>query len=61
MTGGRDSVIGMNIEEPIARFITGLPKRFRPAGGNPQLCGVVVEIDERNGRAASILRIQRAP
>jgi hypothetical protein len=61
MTGGRDSVIGMNIEEPIARFITGLPKRFRPAAGNPQLCGVLVEIDERDGRATSIVRVQRTP
>jgi metallophosphoesterase (TIGR00282 family) len=61
MTGGRDSVIGMNIEELIVRFITGLPKRFRPAAGNPQLCGVVVEIDERTGLATSIERIQRTP
>ena len=61
MTGGRDSVIGMNIEEPIARFVTGLPKRYHPATGAPQLCGVVVEIDERSGRAVSIVRIQREP
>ncbi len=61
MTGGRDSVIGMRIEEPIARFITGLPGKFRPATGAPQLCGVVVEIEERSGRATSIVRIQREP
>jgi len=61
MTGGRDSVIGMNIEEPIARFVTGLPKRYHPATGAPQLCGAVVEIDERSGRAVSIVRIQREP
>jgi len=52
-------VIGMNVEEPIAKFITGLPKRFHPASGAPQLCGVMIEIDERSGRAASITRIQR--
>jgi len=61
MTGGRDSVIGMSIEEPLARFVSGLPKKFRPATGSPQLCGVMVEIDERSGRAASIMRIQREP
>lgn len=61
MTGGYDSVIGMSIEEPIARFITGLPKKFRPATGAPLLCGVVVEIEERGGRATSILRVQRTP
>jgi metallophosphoesterase (TIGR00282 family) len=61
MTGARDSVIGMDIEEPIARFRTGLPKKFRPATGAPMLCGAVVEIDERSGRATSIVRLQRAP
>lgn len=61
MTGGYDSVIGMSIEEPIARFITGLPKKFRPATGAPRLCGVVVEIEERGGRATSISRVQRTP
>ncbi len=61
MTGGRDSVIGMSIEGPIEKFITGLPKKFRPATGSPQLCGAVVEIDERNGRATSIVRVQREP
>jgi calcineurin-like phosphoesterase len=61
MTGGYDSVIGMGIEAPIARFLSGLPKQFRPATGAPRLCGVVVEIDERTGRSTSILRIQREP
>lgn len=58
MTGGHDSVIGMSIEAPIARFITGLPKKFRPATGALRLCGVVVEVDERSGRATSIVRVQ---
>ena len=61
MTGGRDSVIGMRVEEPISRFVTGLPKKFRPATGSLHLCGVVVEIDEGSGRATSIVRIQREP
>jgi len=61
MTGGFDSVIGMNVEAPIARFLSGLPKQFRPATGAPRLCGVVVEIDERDGRSIAIRRIQREP
>ncbi|MDE2485003.1 MAG: TIGR00282 family metallophosphoesterase [candidate division NC10 bacterium] len=61
MTGGYDSVIGMGIEAPIAKFLSGLPKQFRPATGAPRLCGVVVEIDERTGRSTSILRIQQEP
>ncbi|PWB81037.1 MAG: TIGR00282 family metallophosphoesterase [Candidatus Methylomirabilota bacterium] len=61
MTGGFDSVIGMNVEAPIARFLSGLPKQFRPATGAPRLCGVVMEIDERDGRSIAIRRIQREP
>jgi hypothetical protein len=61
MTGGHDSIIGMSIEAPIARFLSGLPKQFRPATGAPRLCGVVVEIDERTGHSTSIVRIQREP
>lgn len=61
MTGGYDSVIGISVEAPIAKFLTGLPKQYRPATGAPRLCGVVLEIDERTGRSTSIHRIQREP
>jgi len=57
MTGPHDSIIGMDIDPSLARFLTGMPSRFEPATGNPRLNGVVVEADEKTGRAISIRRI----
>jgi 2',3'-cyclic-nucleotide 2'-phosphodiesterase len=44
MTGDYDSVIGMEKEEPVRRFITKVPgNRLEPAGGQATLCGLAVE------------------
>lgn len=58
MTGPYDSVIGVESQLVITRFLRGLPIRYQTASENPQLHGVVVEIDERSGKAVSILRLQ---
>lgn len=58
MTGPYDSVIGVQAQLVITRFVRGLPLRYQTASENPQLHGVVVEIDERTGRAVSIVRLQ---
>jgi metallophosphoesterase (TIGR00282 family) len=57
MTGPHDSIIGMEREPSLARFLTGLPSKFEPASGNPRLNGAVVEADEKTGRASRIIRI----
>jgi 2',3'-cyclic-nucleotide 2'-phosphodiesterase len=57
MTGPYDSVIGVQKELIINRFLTNLPARFEPATGDVKLCAVMVECDEKTGRASSILRI----
>jgi metallophosphoesterase (TIGR00282 family) len=57
MTGPHDSIIGMEVEPSLARFLTGMPSRFEPATGNPRLNGVVVEADDKTGRAVTITRI----
>jgi len=52
MCGDYDSVIGMDKEEPLRRFITGLPSgRFEPKIGDATLCGVFVETDDATGLA----------
>ncbi|MCW2314772.1 metallophosphoesterase (TIGR00282 family) [Rhodoblastus acidophilus] len=44
MTGDYDSVIGMDKDEPIRRFIRKTPgSRFEPADGPATLCGLFVE------------------
>jgi 2',3'-cyclic-nucleotide 2'-phosphodiesterase len=57
MTGPYDSVIGVKKELVIEKFLSGMPARFEPANGDIRLCAVVVECDERSGRATCIERL----
>jgi len=57
MTGPHDSIIGMEREPSLARFLNGMPSRFEPASANPRLNGAVVEADDKTGRARKITRI----
>lgn len=59
MCGPYDSVIGRKIEHVLERFLTGLPVRMEVAEGNIQLHAVVLDVDEKTGRARSIVRIQK--
>jgi metallophosphoesterase (TIGR00282 family) len=52
MCGDYDSVIGMQKEAAVARFVTKLPsERLRAADGEGTLCAVFVETDDRTGLA----------
>ena len=57
MTGPVNSIIGTAIEPILARFRTQMPKRFTVASGPVDICGVIVQIDERTGQATSITRV----
>ena len=60
MCGDYDSIIGVEADEPLNRFLTGIPQaRFTPAEGEATLCGVIVETDPATGLAvrAEPLRI----
>jgi 2',3'-cyclic-nucleotide 2'-phosphodiesterase len=57
MTGPHDGVIGMDRQGVIARFRTGMPIRFEPAGGDPRLNGVFVTADPVTGGATAIERL----
>ena len=54
MTGPYDSVIGVESERIVERFLTGLPIRFAPSEGDPRLSGVLVAVDRASGRALRI-------
>ncbi len=52
MCGDYNSILGMDIEEPINRFITKIPRgRFEPAMGPASLSGFAVETDDFTGLA----------
>ena len=57
MTGPYDSVIGVEKEPIIQRFLTGMPTRFETAKGDPRLAAVVIDADQQTGRARSIERL----
>ncbi len=57
MTGPHDSIIGMEREPALARFLNAMPSRFEPATGNPRLNGIVVDADDKTGRALAVTRI----
>ena len=57
MTGPHDSIIGMEIEPSLTRFLTAMPSKFEPAIANPRLNGVIVQADDRTGRATRVTRV----
>ena len=59
MTGPRDSVLGVDKNVIIEKFLTYYPKRHVFAGGDVDVCGAVVEVDRKSGRAVSIERFCR--
>lgn len=58
MTGPYDSVIGVEKDLAIRRMRSHLPVRFQPAEKDRRLAAVLVEADDRSGRALSIERIE---
>ncbi len=57
MTGPSHSVIGMDVEVSVKRFVTSLPERYKLAEGNCMLNGIIIEINDEDCRAVSIERI----
>jgi metallophosphoesterase (TIGR00282 family) len=57
MTGPYDSVIGVEKDMAIQRFLTQTPRRFATATGDPRLSGAVITVDDKSGRATAIERV----
>jgi len=52
MSGDYDSIIGMDKDEPLTRFLRKIPgARFEPALGEATLCALAVETDDATGLA----------
>jgi metallophosphoesterase (TIGR00282 family) len=58
MCGPRDSVIGIDKDSAIRRFITHLPVKFVVASGPTIVQGVIVDVDPETGRALAVRRVQ---
>jgi 2',3'-cyclic-nucleotide 2'-phosphodiesterase len=57
MTGPHDSIIGMNKEGALQRFLDAMPARFSVAENDVQMNTVLMDIDEATGHARSIERL----
>lgn len=59
MVGSRNSVIGVKKENIIKRFLTQMPQQFTVSKEDVWINGVVIDIDEKTGKAREIIRINR--
>ncbi len=60
MTGPSNSVLGIEKDRVINKFITQRPVRFEVAKGPAEINGILVDIDESTGRALKIQRIRES-
>jgi len=60
MTGPHDSILGMKHDAALKRFLTGMPYRFSVAQNDVRMQGVIVDVDEKTGRATAIERFQKS-
>ena len=56
-TGPHESCLGRDIQPIIERFITSQPRRFTVARDRVLLQGVVIELDDKTGKATAIQRV----
>lgn len=57
MTGPAESIIGVEKEAALRRFLTLQPQKLDTAGGRAQFSACIIEVDETTGKAASIERL----
>lgn len=60
MSGPYESVIGVEKQIVIGKFLNQMPAKFEVARGDVRLSAVLIEADPSEGRALSIQRIMRA-
>ena len=57
MTGPQISVLGMDKDIILQKFLNPLPQKFQPATGKGQFCGCIFDIDENTGLCTDIKRL----
>jgi 2',3'-cyclic-nucleotide 2'-phosphodiesterase len=58
LTGPTESIIGVDPQIALQRFLTQMPHRFEPAKGPASLQGAVIRIEPESGRGLSIERLR---
>jgi len=57
MSGPYESIIGVQKEYVLERFLTGMPNKFEAAKGDPRMAALLIECDPATGRALSTERL----
>jgi metallophosphoesterase (TIGR00282 family) len=57
MCGPTESILGREIDPIVQRFLTSMPVNFPVARGEVKLHGLLVDINESNGRAEAVTRV----
>ncbi len=57
MTGPHDSIIGVQVEPALRRFVNGMPSRFDTASGDVRLNAVIITVDTSTGLSSGIERV----
>lgn len=61
MTGAVNSVLGMEIDTAVGRFVTPDESHpFKSAEGKARFCAVVINVDEKTGKALEVKRIWKS-
>ena len=58
MTGLKKSIIGMDVQASLKRFLTTLPEKYKLADGDAMFNGCIFEINEDKSRIDNIIRIK---
>ncbi len=58
MVGAEHSILGIEVEPVINKFLTGRPSRFEVAEGAAVYCAVLIDIDDTTNKAVRIERLQ---
>jgi metallophosphoesterase (TIGR00282 family) len=61
LCGAFNSVIGMEKDTVVAGFLSQLPRKFEVADEDVVVQGVIVDVDERSGKARAIERLRVRP
>ena len=60
MVGPWNSILGVDKEPIITKFLTGLPVKFSVAADDDTIfCGIIIQIDDHSSKANKIIRIQK--
>ena len=57
MTGPKNSVIGMDIDVSLKRFLTSIPEKYKTASGTCKIDAIIFDLDDNTNKVKSMKRV----